>query len=110
LTDSSKTKSVHYRISPDVIKLVEDNAPATLRTKSEVIEYYLRQGVEYDKQIKDQHNIEVLLGKNISDIRYIKKLLIQMFVNSNFQGNMKVKDSEVYFDFVKAYSKSDLSD
>ena len=44
------------------------------------------------------------------DIKFLKKLIIQMFVNKGFATNRKIKDDEAYNDFINSLNKDKLVD
>lgn len=107
---SIKTVNKHYELSADLIREIEKRSKTMFATNKEGLEYYLNLGLEYENYIKDQNNMESLLNKNMADTRFIKKLLIQLFVNSDFSTNVATSDSKIYYDFIKRITKGDMSD
>lgn len=100
----------HYKLDSELINEIAKKTKTKFSNQTEAIEYYLRLGLEYESKNNNQHTIESKLSNCQSEIIVIKRLLMQIFANSNFAKNESVKDCNLLYDMFRKYQKSDFSD
>lgn len=100
----------HYVISKNVIERLKRMSDGRFTTETKAVEYFLVMGMNnfdnYNKEIKIFNTIE----KTSGEIRYIKKLLKQLFVNKDFKVNKDINKDDMLKEFDKKYLKIDLND
>jgi len=106
---SSKVEK-HYFLSKDLLSVIDSKSSGIFKTQTQAIEYYLKRGLEFDEYIKNDHDIEVGINKCSKDIKFLKKLIIQLFVNKNFAKNRAVKDDVAYKEFLNSILKDKYID
>lgn len=104
-----KVVDKHYKLSESLLNEIDEKGK-TIPTQKERVEYYLKLGLINESQILEQKEIKSIVQRNSMDIGFIKKLLIQLFVNMGFQNNFKYNESESYNDFLKTLTKNKFDD
>ncbi len=95
-----KTKRKNYVFSNDFAKEIENRAISLKYSETQAVEYFLKLGFEvYDSRKSDEKVISAI-DKIKKEQKFIKKLLIQLFVNKKFPINRSEKDDEAYQEFL----------
>ena len=100
----------HIAFDKEVYNLIKKKSKGRFNTTASAVNYYLRKGLE----VEGYEDIETVLKSEMNvvskDIKFLKKLIIQMFVNKGFATNRKIKDDEAYNDFINSLNKDKLVD
>lgn len=89
----------HYNLPKDLLDKIDNRSVGRFNNQTKAIEYYIKRGLEYEDYVNDKTNIEMEISKCSKDIKFLKKLIIQLFVNKNFAQNRKAIDDKAFQDF-----------
>lgn len=87
----TKKISKHYNISEELVNKLNTQKEKKFKTEIEAVEYYLNKGLEKENKVSDSEKIYTDISK---DLKYIKKLLEQLFANKKFVSNSDIKNDE----------------
>ena len=105
-----KVKRKNYVFSDDFGKEIEKRTIDLKCSETQAVEYFLKLGFEtYDSKKTDEKVISAI-DKIKKEQKFIKKLLIQFFVNKKFPINRPEKDDEAYQEFLKNMFKDNYID
>lgn len=97
-----KKISKHYNISEELIEELNNQKDKRFKTEVETVEYYLNKGLEKEIKTSDDNKINVEITK---DLKYIKRLLEQLFANKKFVINNDIKNDECLNEFKNHINK-----
>lgn len=100
----------HYHLSEELLKEINNKSKDKFKTEVGAIEHYLKKGLEFEEYIKEQNNIEKKIDNCNKELYFIKRTIIQMFLNSFYRVNRKIKDDEVYNEYIKNIFKDKYND
>lgn len=92
----------HYKISKDVIDKLEKKSIGRFTTQTRAIEYFLKLGFEYEDSKVEKEKMLVSLNQCLSEVRFIKKQVEQIFANFNWED---VKDPKKCIGYQKFLDK-----
>ncbi len=100
----------HYLLPKDLLDTIDSKSVGRFTNQTQAVEYYLKRGLEFEDYIDDKSSIEYSINKCDKDIKFLKKLIIQLSVNKNFAKNRKVKDDVAYKEFLDTIHKDSYID
>jgi len=105
-----KTKRKNYVFSNEFAKEIENRANDLKYSETQAVEYFLKLGFEFYDSKKSDEKVISAVDKIRKEQKFIKKLLIQFFVNKKFPINRSEKNDEAYQDFLKNMFKDNYID
>ncbi len=106
----NNTVAKHYHLSKELSDELKSKMKGRFTTEIKAVEFYLKQGFIYDEAKDSLEEISKEINKCKNDVSFIKKLLIQLFVNKKFPLNRTIKDDEAYNNFIKNIYKDKYID
>ena len=100
----------HYRINKEIIDKINSQNDDRFKNEIDAVEFFISKGLEFDGYNNRLESIEKKIDSFIINNNYIKKLLIQMFVNKKFAINREVTEDEAFKLFNEAYNESKIID
>ncbi|MDD4188394.1 MAG: hypothetical protein PHX04_06570 [Bacilli bacterium] len=105
-----KTKRKNYVFTVEFADEIAKRAIILQSSETKAVEYYLKLGFEVYDSNKESKEIISAINKLSREQKFIKKLLIQLFVNKKFASNRLEKEDETYQEFIKNKAKDKFID
>lgn len=102
-----KKISKHYHFSEETVNKIAKSNP--YKKESEYVEYLINKGLSIETE-KKEYDLLLEINKSLKEIGFIKRLLIQLFVNKGFKINKNSKEDESYQEFIKKLKKDNIYD
>jgi len=90
----------HYKIPSDLDKILYSYSNEKNMTQSDTIAHLTKLGLKYETIINKEIDVKLKIDKIERDVRFIKKLLIQLFVNKSFTSNREISMDNAYKEFL----------
>ena len=101
---------IHFVLDKELLDLIDQYSKEKYLTRTKTLEYFIKRGMDFDSFENYKSSMDNNMNKISKDLKFLKKLIIQMFVNKGFATNRKIKDDEAYNDFINSLNKDKLVD
>lgn len=95
----------HYKISKNIIENLEKKTIGRFSTQTKAVEYFLKLGFEYEDSKVEKEKILLNLNQCLSEVRFIKKQVEQIFANFNWDDIKDPKNCVGYQKFLNKFRK-----
>lgn len=97
----------HYCISKDIVDELKKRSKGRFSTEVQALEHFLREGFEYEESKVEKSKILFTMNQCLSESRFIKKQLEQIFANFGWKEIQDPKQCIGYQKFLEQFKKGD---